>query len=161
MVMRVGFPGPSKADINVTPLVDVLLVLLIIFMVVTPLIRMGYDVSLPPEGRPPIALLESVILGVGAAECPAARAAPGASDFNGDCRVRINGELLDLSRMGSRLAEIFRRRSGPDRVLFVAAEERLNYEAVLRLIDRARRAAGPDLRIAIATDESLATRGRP
>jgi len=56
--MRVHAPtaaaaaGPLRADINVTPLVDVCLVLLIIFMVVTPMIRDGVEVALPEAARP-------------------------------------------------------------------------------------------------------------
>src|SRR3989304_6180967 len=49
MAMGVGDLGSLKSDINVTPLVDVVLVLLIIFMVLTPLLQMGYDVNVPPK----------------------------------------------------------------------------------------------------------------
>ena len=50
MSMAVGSPsGTLKADINITPLVDVVLVLLIIFMVITPILQMGYDTNVPPK----------------------------------------------------------------------------------------------------------------
>jgi biopolymer transport protein ExbD len=49
MAMNVGSSGGVRSEINVTPLVDVVLVLLIIFMVITPMLQMGYEVSTPPE----------------------------------------------------------------------------------------------------------------
>ena len=53
MGMSAGGGGGIKSEINVTPLVDVVLVLLIIFMVVTPLLRAGADVNLPQTNQPP------------------------------------------------------------------------------------------------------------
>ena len=49
MSMDVGSSGGIKSEINVTPLVDVVLVLLIIFMVIQPMLQMGYEVETPPE----------------------------------------------------------------------------------------------------------------
>ena len=63
--MQVGGSGTIKSDINVTPLVDVVLVLLIIFMVITPVVQMGYLVRVPPKapaGLPPSAVNDQIIL---------------------------------------------------------------------------------------------------
>ena len=49
MAMTGGKMGDMKSDINITPLVDVVLVLLIIFMVVTPLLQRGYETKVPPK----------------------------------------------------------------------------------------------------------------
>ena len=53
MGMGASSAGEYKSDINITPLVDVVLVLLIIFMVITPLLQMGYDVKVPPKTNQP------------------------------------------------------------------------------------------------------------
>src|SRR2546423_14635857 len=63
--MQVGGGGSIKSDINVTPLVDVVLVLLIIFMVITPVVQMGYLVRVPPKAPanlPPSAVQDQIIL---------------------------------------------------------------------------------------------------
>src|SRR5438046_3164522 len=63
--MQVGGGGSLRSDINVTPLVDVVLVLLIIFMVITPVVQMGYLVRVPPKAPanlPPSAVQDQIIL---------------------------------------------------------------------------------------------------
>src|SRR5476649_2955556 len=64
MAMSAG-TGDYKSDINVTPLVDVVLVLLIIFMVITPVVQMGYLVRVPPKAPanlPPSAVNDQIVL---------------------------------------------------------------------------------------------------
>src|SRR6202140_4570742 len=63
--MQVGGGGSLRSDINVTPLVDVVLVLLIIFMVITPVVQMGYLVKVPPKAPanlPPSAIQDQIVL---------------------------------------------------------------------------------------------------
>ena len=146
------------SDINVTPLVDVVLVLLIIFMVVTPLTQRGYDIDIPRasdiiDGPPP----EQVILAISEADCRIAR--PLAEDgLPSDCRVRINKEVVRIGDLSSKMNEIFKNRKAADRILFIAAQEKLNYEAVVRIVDRARTGVGEGLRLGVVTDEKLALR---
>src|SRR2546427_7327338 len=63
--MQVGGGGSLRSEINVTPLVDVVLVLLIIFMVITPVVQMGYLVRVPPKAPanlPPSAIQDQIVL---------------------------------------------------------------------------------------------------
>ncbi len=65
MAMNVGASGGVKSDINITPLVDVVLVLLIIFMISVPLLQMGYPVQVPPKveaAAPPPTMQDQVIV---------------------------------------------------------------------------------------------------
>ena len=158
MGMAVGEgTGGLNSEINVTPLVDVVLVLLIIFMVIVPLSQMGYDIEIPRESNVPVAPEQTdkqVILAVSEADC--AIAAPLTGGLPAGCRVRVNKEEVLATDLARRMGEIFGNRRKADKILFIAAEEKLNYEGVIRLLDLAKTGAGEDLKVGIVTDERLA-----
>ena len=123
MAAPVGQASGFRAEINVTPLVDVVLVLLVIFMVVTPLLKQEAPIDLPlTEHSQAASEARQLTLSIAA---------------GGD--LSLDGEPLPRQRLGERLESIFRERS--DKTLFLAADRSLPYESVVDVID-ACRAAG-------------------
>ncbi len=119
MAMAVGPSTTYKADINITPLVDVVLVLLIIFMVITPILQMGYDTKVPPKSEstaPPPSMTDQIILRLEA-----------------DGRIFINKEEVSESYFPARLRDIIKGRES--RVVFFAASGDAVYDRVLSFMD--------------------------
>jgi biopolymer transport protein ExbD len=119
--MNTSSTGGVRSDINITPLVDVVLVLLIIFMVVTPLLQMGYEVQVPPkvETAVPQPLENQVVVRMDA-----------------DGRAFINKTLVPMNEFGGRLQSALTGRS--DKVVFFAADGELPYEKVADFMDLCR-----------------------
>jgi biopolymer transport protein ExbD/biopolymer transport protein TolR len=111
-----------RAEINVTPLVDVVLVLLVIFMVVTPLLRQEAPVELPISRHSQQANdTRQLTLAIGA-----------------DGSLSLSGEALGRDRLAERLESIFRDRA--DKTLFLSADRSLAYASVVDVIDACREA---------------------
>jgi len=128
-----------QSEINITPLVDVVLVLLIIFMVVVPLLMEGYDVDIPRASADTSApVTESqLILSIGSAACPILTPLAG-EGIPKNCQVTLADQKIPVAELPARVAAILGGRPAEQRALFLAVDDRLNYEAVLRIIDLAK-----------------------
>jgi biopolymer transport protein ExbD len=119
--MAVGGPeGGPKSDINMTPMIDVLLVLIIIFMVITPLTPKGLEALVPqppPPGTPPSQSDQRTVVIV----------------VDAQHNYMINQEATTEERLGPRLEEIFKTRA--ERVVFVKGDPGLDFMWIAKAID--------------------------
>src|SRR5215831_1954145 len=131
MAMGASSAGQYKSDINITPLVDVVLVLLIIFMVITPLLQMGYDVKVPPKTNqpqdqppPPDLIIVSVT--------PANK-------------YYLNKDEVNAQTLALRLTEILKNRA--NKTVFFSGDDGSNYGEVMKVMDLCRTAGAKNIGI--------------
>ena len=108
-------------DINVTPLVDVVLVLLLVFMVTAPMMSRGIDVSLPVANQPATDVEDRVSVSVNANE-----------------RVYVGDQLVTLPMLEDRLRAMMEGRSS--KVVYLRADENLRYGRVIAVVDTIKKA---------------------
>ncbi len=127
MGMTVGGSDEYNSEINVTPMVDVMLVLLIIFMIVTPLLQQGVSVNLPremnaPTEDPDIAKDTSVIVAI-----------PDNNNFY------IGKSLYPLEELGEKIKTLMKDKTPDKRIVYIKSSIEVEYGTVVKAVDQIRK----------------------
>ncbi len=129
MGMGVGGKKGVKHDINITPYIDILLVLLIIFMVAAPIQQHDEDIRVPkpaPANQPKDAKPDMIVI-----------------DVQTDRSILINSQPVTLDNLGPMLFEIYKRRANKN--LFIRGDAALPYGEVFKVLDIAKHSGAADI----------------
>lgn len=128
MGMNVGSKKGAISNINITPYIDILLVLLIIFMVITPIHPLDLDVKVPQTSNEPNATPDPSVIVVSIGDA---------------AQIAINQEPTSIGELGPKLQDIYSKRANKN--MFVSASAKLVYGDVVRIIDIAKGAGVQDI----------------
>ena len=128
-----GAKGGVKSDINVTPLVDVMLVLLIIMMLVAPMLEQGVQVKLPKAGNaaPKPQSQDQTIIAIGA-----------------NRSMYVNAKPVQEAELGTKVSEILENKAGGEKIVIIRADEEAEYGAVMAAMDALRTVGIEDIGLA-------------
>ena len=116
------FEGSLLSDINVTPLVDVMLVLLIIFMITAPLLKEGVNVDLPRVSAKPLPVSENRLF----------------LTITKDKKIYLNGKRLEIKTLREKLYRLLKQRDTTE--LFLRADKDIPYGFVVKVMSELRKA---------------------
>ncbi|MEE2828285.1 MAG: biopolymer transporter ExbD [Myxococcota bacterium] len=145
MGAKVGGSGGAQSEINVTPLVDIVLVLLIIFMVITPLLAKNIPIEVPQKAEmedPPEQIKDQLVLKIFA-----------------DQHIELNTKPVELDAVAERVGEALEGRKAADKILFFEAEDDVPYGLAVAVLDLAKGAGVETLGMMTPDEETTGAEG--